>query len=109
LVTVDACHADVRSDIEFSLLVEERHDVLLDNVGSGTPHLVDLVSLDYLFNFLYGLDHFYASASIGVLSGFNQPSISFFRLGYMFELLVLLLFFLLFEIFRSLVEFFLES
>lgn len=43
LIAIDASNADVRSNIEFSLLVEERHNVLLDDMSAWPSHFVDLI------------------------------------------------------------------
>lgn len=108
LISVDACHADVGADIKLAFLVEEGHDVLLDDVGTSSAHFVHLVTLDYLSDLLDGLDDFNTGASIGVLSRFDKPSISFLGFGGVLELLVLLLLLLLFQTLSSLLEFLLE-
>lgn len=108
LIAVDAGHADVRADIEFAFLVKEGHDVLLDDVGASSAHLVHLVTLDDFPDFLDGLNDFNASASVGVLARFHKPSISFLGLGGMLELLVLLLFLFLLQTISSLLKFLLE-
>jgi len=46
LISIDACHADVSPNVKLSLLVEERHDVLLDDVSSWSSHLVHLISFN---------------------------------------------------------------
>lgn len=108
LIAVDACHADVGTNVELAFLVEEGHYVLLDDVGASSAHFVHLVALDDLFDFLDGFDYLNASASIGVLSRFDQPSVSFLGLSGVLELLVLLLLLFLFQALSPLLKFLLE-
>lgn len=90
-------------------MVEEWHDVLLDDVGACSTHFVHLVTLDDLSDFLDGLNDFNASASVGVLARFDKPSVSFLWLGGMLELRVLLLLLFLLQAFSSLLKFLLKS
>lgn len=108
LISVDACHADVGADIELAFLVEEGHDVLLDDVGASPAHFIHLVTLDDLSDLLDGLDDFNASASVGVLSRFDEPSVSFLGFGGVLELLVLLLLLFFFQTLGPLLKFLLE-
>lgn len=108
LIAVDACHAYVGPDVEFAFLVKEGHYVLLDDVGARPAHFVNLITLDYLSNFLDGLDDFNTSASIGVFSRFDKPSISLLRLGGVLELLVLLLLFFFLQALCPFLKFLLE-
>ncbi len=104
LVSVDAGQADVASDIELSLLVEEGHDVLLHYVCSGTTKGVHFFSLDDLLYLLETLDHFYSITTVCVFSWFYKPSVPFFRLEAVFQLLSFLLFlFLLYGLVPSLI------
>jgi hypothetical protein len=78
LIAVDAADADVGADVELPLLVEEGHDVLLDDVGARTALFVDGVRPDnglYLFDAFHHLD---SGASVGVLAGFDQPGVAAF-------------------------------
>lgn len=104
LVAIDARDANVRPDIKLSLLIEERHDVLLDYVSSWSSHLVDSISFDNDFYFLQCLHYFDACSSVCVFSWLHQPCVSFLRLEAMLELLVFLLFILFFEVVSSFLE-----
>lgn len=108
LIAVDACHADVGTNVELAFLVKERHYVLLNDVGTSSAHFVNLVTLDYLSDFLDSLNDFNASASIGVLSRLDKPSISLLGLGGVLELLVLLFLFFLFQALSPLLKFLLK-
>lgn len=108
LISVDAGHADVGADIELAFLVEEGHDVLLDDVGTSPAHFVHLVTLDNLSDLLDGLYDFNAGASVGVLSRFDEPSVSFLGFGGVLELLVLLLLLFLLQTLGPLLKLLLE-
>lgn len=108
LISVDASHADVRSDVEFAFLVEEWHNVLLDDVGTSSPHFVSFVAFDDLNDLIDAFDYLDASSSVCVLAWFHKPSISFFSLEAMLKLLVLLLLLLVLDELSTLLVLFLE-
>lgn len=99
LIPVDAGDANIRSDIKFSFLVEEGHDVLLNDMSARATHFVNPISADDLFDLLQTFHDLNTCASVRVLSRFDQPRISFFRLKTVFKLLILLFLLLLLNTF----------
>jgi hypothetical protein len=100
LVAIDARDENIGTNVEFPLLVEEGHNVLLNYVSTGPAHLVDLVLLDDLPDLLNILDHFDACTSVGVLPRFDQPGIPLLRFETVLKLLVLFLLLLVLDILR---------
>ena len=66
----------VRPDVEFSLLVQERDDVFLDDVGAGLTLTALLRLVDDVMDFLESLDYDDAVASVGVFARFHEPCIT---------------------------------
>lgn len=73
---VGRCQADVCSDVELSLVIEERHNVLLKNVSTRPAHRVCLFFVDEVSNLLQRLSDGNAGASVGILTGFHQPDVA---------------------------------
>jgi len=71
LVSIDASQTHVASNVELSLLVKERHDVLLHNVSTRAPQSINFFSLNDLLYLLKTLDHLYPIASIRILAWFH--------------------------------------
>lgn len=97
LISIDTCQNDICSDIKLSFLVKERHNVLLDDMGSRSTQFVYFLLLYYFFYLLYALNYLDSCTSVCVLSRFNQPCISFFRSKTMFKLLIFIFFLLFFN------------
>lgn len=108
LISVDARHTDIGSDVEFAFLVEEWHDVFLDDVGTSSTHFVSFVAFDDLNDLIDAFDYLDACSSVCVLAWFHKPSISFFSLEAMLKLLVLLFLLLVFDELSTLLVLFLE-
>ena len=108
LISVDACHADVRSDVEFTLLVEEWHDVLLDDVGTSPAQFVSFIALDDFNDLINAFNYLDSSSSVCILTGFDKPSIPLFSLEAMLKLLVLLFLLLVLYELSTLLILFLE-
>ncbi len=90
LVAIETGDDNVGSDVELSLLIQKRHDILLYDMCPWAPHFIRLLLLDdlfYLFQAFYDLN---SSPPICVLSGFDQPGVSFFRFKSVFDLLIFL-------------------
>ena len=108
LIPVDASHANVRPDVELALLVEKRHDVLLNDVRASSAHFVSLVTLDDLNDLIDALNDLDAGSSVCVLAWLNKPSVALFSLEAMLKLLVLLLLLFVLDIFSAFLILFLE-
>lgn len=108
LISVDASHADVRSDVEFAFLVEEWHDVFLDDVGTSSAQFISFVAFDDFNDLIHAFYYLDASSSVCVLTWFDKPSISLFSLEAMLKLLVLLLLLLVLDELSTLLILFLE-
>lgn len=108
LISVDACYTDVRSDVELALLVEKGHDVLLDDVGTSSPHFIRFILFDDLNDLVDAFNNLNTCPSVCVLAWFDKPSIAFFCLETMFELLILYLLLLIFDEFSTFLILFLE-
>lgn len=95
LVAVDTSDADIGSDVEFSFLIKEGHDVLLNDMSARATHFVDPIPTNNFFDLFQALHDFNTCASVCVLSRFDQPRISFFGFKPVFKLLILLFLLLL--------------
>lgn len=93
LVAINAGQADIGADVELPLLVEEGHDVLLDDMSSRTALFIRLLSPNNFLNFLDVLQHLDSSSPIRILSRLHQPSISLPRSKPMLQLFSFLLLF----------------
>lgn len=95
LVSVYACQTYIAPDIELSFLIKERHNVLLDDMCAWTTQSVNFFSLNDFLYLFKAFNHLYAITSVCIFSWFYQPSITFFGLESIFQLLSFLFFFLL--------------
>ena len=90
LVPIHTRQQDVCADIEFSLLVEEGHYVLLQDVSPWSAQFVDFVLPNNLLNLFEAFDDLNPCSSVSVLARFDKPGIPFLGPEAIFELLALL-------------------
>lgn len=89
--------ANIRADIELPFIIKEGHNVLLQDVSTRSPHIVNLLVLDEGCDLLQRFSYCNACAAVSVLSGLHKPHISSFytwldcTLLRLFELVVNLL------------------
>ena len=89
-MSVEACHHHVSANVKLPFLVQEGHNVLLDDVSTSTTLPVDLLPPNYPLNLFNIFHHSNACPLIGIFARFHDPSVAFFDLENMLELRVLI-------------------
>ena len=98
-------HQDIGPDVEFSLLIQKRDNVLLNNMGPLLSLFAFGIFLDNAVDLFKGLNHNNAISSVCILSGLDQPSISSFGLEAILDLIVGTDFFILLFLLDFLISF----
>jgi hypothetical protein len=74
-VSVSRRHQDVATNVELPFVVEEGHQVSLDDVGARLSVGPDSLRVDDCFHFLHRVGHFYPTTLIGVFSRLDNPQL----------------------------------
>ena len=80
LIPVDTTYTNVGAYIEFTLLVEEGHDVLLNDVSANSSHFINFIFLDNISNLFDSLNHLNVCSTISIFTRLHEPSVSLFWL-----------------------------
>ncbi len=90
---IDWCDQNVSSDIKFSLLIQKRNDVLLNDVSSRLSFSTLSIFFNDTVNLLQSLNNNNSIASVCIFTWFYQPSVSSFRLKSILNLIIWIVFF----------------
>ena len=80
LIPVDTTYTNVGAYIEFTLLVEEGHDVLLNDVSANSSHFINFIFLDNISNLFDSLNHLNVCSTISIFTRLHEPSVLLFWL-----------------------------
>jgi len=71
LDAINTGHQNIAPYIEFTFLVQERHDILLNYVGTRPTLCINIIFRNNLFDLLQRFHHLNPIASVGILPRFH--------------------------------------